>query len=481
MSTISWPWAIVLCRFSDIGSEPQSPKYYADLYTANGTGGVADYWRTVTSNALDLTGSRVFGWFAMQHPSSDVAALTFPGDRWKLVQWGIEAAQANGVNLAPYRAVLVVHNFGVDHGFAGNGVLIVHNTSGLCEFGFICHEMGHGMGLPHSWSANTDVEYGDGWDVMSFATTTFQFPITFQNTSGDATVGLNARNLRALGALPAGREWQPAAPDFSTAVTLDPLNQPPLGNHGALVVSIPPGATRPSRPSQSSYSAEFRHKAGWDQNIPEDSVSVRETRTNGLSYLQPTLWSRLTTGDQFTTPDPPVSFRVTAIGAAPATATLRVWDMPEGCLRKEDSKPKVYLIENGGKRWVTSPAVLSALGKSFADVRAVPDGALAGVPDGPDVNLMTVSVSPHPVPINKSVAVTVSATDTATGTAVQGSVVVDRVILGETGSPFKHTFRPHRVLVPGTHPPEWEITYPAGVVRANGYPATPINFGFPDV
>lgn len=482
MPTINWPWAIVLCRFSDIASEPQPPQYYSDLYTANGTGGIADYWRTVTCNTLDLTGSRVFGWFTMNHPSSDVGTLTFPGDRWKLVQWGIDAAHANGVDLSPYRAVLVVQNYGVDHGFAGNGVVIVHSTPSLCEFGFICHEMGHGMGLPHSWSANPDVEYGDGWDVMSFATTTFQFPITFQNTSGAATVGLNARNLRALQALPQGRDWQPAAADFSAAITLDPLNQPPLGNHGSLVVTVPPGATRPSRPSQSSYTAEFRHKAGWDQAIPEDSVSIREVRSNGLSYLQPAMWSRLkAAGDQFVTPDPPVYFQLASISAAPATATLRVWDLPDNCLRKEDSKPKVYLIQNGTKRWVTSPAVLFALGKTWDDVRAVPDGALMGIPDGPDVNLLTVSVTPHPVPLNRQVSVTVSATDMTAGTAVPGSVIVDGVTLGATGTPFTHTFQPHRVPIPGTHPPEWDITYPRGIVRAAGYPDAPIDFGFPDI
>jgi hypothetical protein len=36
---------------------------------------------------------------------------------------------------------------------------------------------------------------------------------------------------------------------------------------------------------------------------------------------------------------------------APATATLRVWDLPKRCLRNEDSQPKAYLIENRAKRW----------------------------------------------------------------------------------------------------------------------------------
>ncbi len=161
-STINRPWAIILCRFNDVPAVPQPPDYYVDLFTKNGTGGVSDYWRAVSFNALDLTGSQVFGWFMMNHSSSEVSRLRFPGDRAQLVQWGIDAAKANGVDLSPFKAILVVHNFGVDHGAAGNGILIVHQNPALCEFGFICHEMGHGLGLPHSFVANPDMEYGDG-------------------------------------------------------------------------------------------------------------------------------------------------------------------------------------------------------------------------------------------------------------------------------------------------------------------------------
>src|SRR3712207_1969570 len=121
MSTIQWPWAIILCRFNDRPAVPQLVDYYVDLYTRNGTGGLADYWRAVSSNALDLTNSQVFGWFTMNHASAELAQLRFPGDRSTLVQWGIDAARANGVNLSPFRSILVVQNYGVDHGAAGNG------------------------------------------------------------------------------------------------------------------------------------------------------------------------------------------------------------------------------------------------------------------------------------------------------------------------------------------------------------------------
>jgi len=480
MPTINWPWAIVLCRFNDVSAVPQNADYYEDLYTRNGTGGLCDYWRTVSCNSLDLTGSRVFGWFTMNHTSSEVNRLIFPGDRSTLVQWGLDTAAANGVNLAAFRSVLIVQNFGVDHGAAGNGVLIVHQNPTLCDLGFIAHEMGHGFGLPHSNSANPDMVYGDGWDIMSFATTTFQFPLQFRGTQGNASVGLNARNLEALNVVPAGRTWIPTAPDFSAQITLDPLNQAPIGNHGALIVKIPPNATRPPRASGSSYTVEFRRKAGWDRNIPEDAVLIHEIRSNSLSYLQPGIWSRFTGGQQFVTPDPMVFIQVVSIDSGLGTASLRVWDIPEGSLRKEDSKPKVFLIEGGKKRWITSPQVLFALGKTWADVRAVPDGGLNSLPDGPDVNLLHIDVKPYPVPLNSAVTITVKASDLSTGSPVAGQVKIDGVAVGNTNTAFTYTFKSQRRRI-SVRPPEWEVTYPVGVVSAPGYPDTPIDFGFPEV
>src|SRR5262245_55019245 len=103
MPTINWPWAIVLCRFNDVAAVPQQRDYYEDLFTRNGTGGLCDYWRAATCNSLDLTGSSVFGWFTMNHSSSEVGRLRFPGDRSVLVRWGLETAAANGVDVGRFR------------------------------------------------------------------------------------------------------------------------------------------------------------------------------------------------------------------------------------------------------------------------------------------------------------------------------------------------------------------------------------------
>jgi hypothetical protein len=466
-------WAIILCQYSDRPTPTRPREYYVDLFTQNGTGGLCDYWRDVTNNNFDLTDSQVFGWFAMSHATTEVAGLVFPGNRSTLVQWGKDTAAANGVNLASFDNVLVVQNYGVDHGAAGNGVVIVDPYPGLCEFGFISHEMGHGHGLPHSFSANPDFEYGDGWDVMSFATTTFQFNLSFRGASGAATVGMNARNLEALNAVPARRMWSPAAPDFSESIVLQPLNQQTIGNVGFLVGKILPVSTRPTRGNNSSYTLELRQKAGWDRSIPRHAVLVHEVRSNGSSYL-PLMGLNLAAGEDFVTPDPRVFFRVAAIDPNGETATVRVWDLPDGSLRKEDSKPKVYLIENGTKRWVTSPQVLTAIGKTWADVRVVPDGGLSSLRDGPDVNVLRVGVTPYPVPLNRSVSVKFTTTDVTTGGAVAGKVKSDGVIIGDTNVTLRHTFRPRRV----GHPPDVEQIPPVVTVAGPGFPDRVVDCGF---
>jgi hypothetical protein len=476
MANIDWPWAIVLCKFTDKPDETRPAQYYVDFYTENGLGGVCDYWRTVSCHALDLTNSEVFGWFTMSHASSELTQLHFPGDRSTLVQWGIDTAQANGVDLSRFRRTLIVQNYGVDHGAAGNGILIAHGDPAVCEFGFICHEMGHGFGLPHSFAGDPDMEYGDGWDVMSFATTTPLFTVAFQGSTGWATVGLNARNVEQLGAMPARRVWSPPGNDFSESVTLDPLSQPPFGNHGFLVVKIPPSSTVPARPSGSTYQVEFHRRDGWDQAIPQDTVLVHEVRTNGLSFLQRV---QLSAGMQYVTPDPRVYLRVVNIDVTQASATVRLWNLPERSVRKEDSKPSVYQITGGQKRHITSPAVLFALGYTWADVKSVPDAALDVLPTGAPITLLSASISPHPVPVNQATQFVVTATDMGTGAAVAGDVKVNGKVVGATNTQFSYTFKLKRVRVrdPVDGGWTWEFIAPTAVVSASGYPDSDLDLG----
>ena len=451
MPSISKPWAIILCKFSDRPDEPQPRSYYEDLFIKNGSGGVCDYFRTVSCNALDLSQSQVFGWFNAGHTITEYAQLVTAqasGSRATVVQWGKTAAMAAGINLTGFSNVLVFYNVKNpvhDHGAVNipGDVLILQDNPNSCEMGFICHEMGHGMGLQHSWCANPDMVYGDGWDLMSWQTTQFTFNFSFRGTSGLATVALNAHNVDRLGALPASRVWRPAAANFNEQVVLDPLGQSSVGHHGYLNIQLPAAACKPARPDGSMYSVEFRRKLGWDQAIPRNAVLIHQVRTDGNSYIQPARWTDFVAGGRFVTPDPKVFVQVMSIDSNVGTATLRVWDIPEGSLRKEDSDPKVYLVKNGTKCWIVSPAVLAQQGFSFADVRVVPDGGLNTLPAGPDIQLhgtLEVKTIPYPVQVNRSVSITVRAIDSLSRSAVAGRVIVGNIDIGAANTPVIHTF-----------------------------------------
>jgi hypothetical protein len=51
-------------------------------------------------------------------------------------------------------------------------------------------------------------------------------------------------------------------------------------------------------------------------------------------------------------------------------------------LAKDDGSPAVYLVDNGHRRWVTSPAAMDKYYFSWDQVRVVPDGTLDGIPAG---------------------------------------------------------------------------------------------------
>src|SRR5215210_2651283 len=59
------PWAVILCRFNGSSPDPalEAPieNFYRGAFTP-GSGGLVEYWRDASLGAIDITGSRVFGW-----------------------------------------------------------------------------------------------------------------------------------------------------------------------------------------------------------------------------------------------------------------------------------------------------------------------------------------------------------------------------------------------------------------------------------
>ena len=64
------PWVTILCRFSDsTGVTPKPVSYYQDLMGAAGPG-MDHYWREISYDMINLTGSAVVGWYNLPQPRS---------------------------------------------------------------------------------------------------------------------------------------------------------------------------------------------------------------------------------------------------------------------------------------------------------------------------------------------------------------------------------------------------------------------------
>jgi hypothetical protein len=88
---------------------------------------------------------------------------------------------------------------------------------------------------------------------------------------------------------------------------------------------------------------------------------------------------------------------------------------------------------------------------------------------------MTTSISPTPLPFRRPVMVTITAADAATGAALPGTVTIDGVQRGVTGTPFSLTVTGHRVLA-GEGVWEWVPVIPTGEVQVPGYRPGAITF-----
>lgn len=90
-------------------------------------------------------------------------------------------------------------------------------------------------------------------------------------------------------------------------------------------------------------------------------------------------------------PDPPtlhaLGFNFAGVSVIPAGGTSKLGAVPiDGTFVRQQADPKVYVVDNGQLRWVTSPAVMDRRCFPWRHVRIVPNGALAALPHGPDLN-----------------------------------------------------------------------------------------------
>jgi hypothetical protein len=285
------PWSILLCKFSDSPTPPNTAGYYSNMTIASGTNGLDDYVRSISNGIADLSGSTLHGWYTESHTLAYEQALT---NRWQRVQDCLDTAASSSTNkyVPPAgQRVYVITSPGVDLAGWENTGAIGGDDVALPE---IAHEFGHGVGLNHSWSNDTTWkdatwsgggEYDNPWDLMS-AANVFVDPT---GAFGGGPPDLDAHHLDELGFLGKSRIDTLGVDGILTrTVTLAALTHPEAG--GYLLARIP----FDSADRFHYYTVEYRTPDSWDAGIPASIVMINEVKNNG-SYYQTTLLRQLGT------------------------------------------------------------------------------------------------------------------------------------------------------------------------------------------
>jgi hypothetical protein len=317
----------LLLKFKDNLTEPYPRSFYENLFTTTGTGtmNLTDFFQDASLRKLNVTGSKVLGWFTLDSNRSD------PHSRSDLIALTKLAAFENNVDLSPYAVVVACFNVPTDS-FGGDGFACVDPgiwnadkpNGGQSDLSpsIAGHEIGHGYGLDHSRIIGSSNDYQDQWDIMS-ALNTFMAPdptLTQVDSKGRRIfwIGpmLNAANMDGRGWLNEARVWT-AAGTVNETIVLRPLTRPDLP--GFLVARI------------GGYLVEFRVNEGWDAAIPRPAVLVHLfNNQDNRSYLMKGTNGQkdLVGGDvfQIQVPDggPWVMVRPLIIDSAGYTATIQL-------------------------------------------------------------------------------------------------------------------------------------------------------------
>lgn len=274
--TGSRPFVNIMCKFSDISTEPQPPSYITGLMS-NTYPGIDNYFREASFNAINLTGTVVMGWYTLPHPRSYYVGTSL--DFGKAAQDC--TAQADPfVNFANYQGINLIFNYELDgYAWGGSWFLTLDSTSKswpmtwLPPWGYnnqtvLAHEMGHAFGMPHSGDSQGNV-YKNVWDVMSDTW-------SHCNLLTVAPYGcIGQHEISPYKDIPG---WIPVNRKYVTSggsrtLTLERLAQPG-NNTNYLMAKIPINcsATR-------FYTVEARFRFSYDLKVPANGVIIHKVDT----------------------------------------------------------------------------------------------------------------------------------------------------------------------------------------------------------
>jgi hypothetical protein len=283
-TTGKFSWAILLCKFRDHPEEPHPPKFFEDLISGKLEESLSDYWTAMSYSNLDMSNATVYGWYNLLAVAQDQAFLSL--SRWEKTQKCIDTAEGFFPgSLDLYDGVLVIVNAaGSGGGYAGDNRILL--DPGFLDPTGIAHEMGHLLGLDHSfdtnsapWDAYDDNRpgaYGDSLDIMS-AKTFASLPATFQGTFGESGPGLNAVTREGFGWLPQNKIWKTthnAGEDWSVQIEVAALDSP-VSPFNLMLKITSAGIYNGIALAPLTYAVEFRQKTGWDAGMTTGAVATK--------------------------------------------------------------------------------------------------------------------------------------------------------------------------------------------------------------
>jgi M6 family metalloprotease-like protein len=261
------PFVTILCKFSDVAVEPFPMSTYTQWTTGTTYRSLDHYWRELSYNQMNVSGSALVGWYTLPHPLSYYSTSS----RWdpnSLIADCMSAADPD-VDFPRFWGINIQVNGNIAGSTGGNttltadgqtkayGITILYPWNSMADY---AHEDGHALGMVHSGSSTGR---GSRWDIMSSALASGipQHTISYHKD--------------VLGWIPAARKLT-VGPNTSQTITLERLAQPGPGNY--LMAQIP----MDNDPGQ-FYTVEARRLVGYDTgeySIPGNAVVLHQVDPN---------------------------------------------------------------------------------------------------------------------------------------------------------------------------------------------------------